>query len=149
MALDRNGLGNGRKFAAGLLDAYYQGAFSHSGVGRGLPPMNLLARLISLWSTKSLAQVAGEIARRCYAPVRVSAEPGARRLSTAEARGYIRAKATPVIRVAVASHLRHQSRQGDWSRAILIEKVTEQVVLAVLADVVARREEPARRQLAA
>jgi hypothetical protein len=111
--------------------------------------MRLLDQLEQLRRANRLAQLCRQIVGRSYAPVRESAEPGAARMSLAEARGYVRAKATPVLRAEIKSVLQSEPSLGAWAQEVLMEHASRHIVETVLKDVRRIATPPVVRRMAA
>lgn len=109
--------------------------------------MVLLSMLAEFRQARRLAQLVRHIVWRSYAPIREAAEVRVPQMSPAEARGYIRAKATPVLRAEVEDVLKNESGLGEWARPILFQHASDHVVQSVLSDLVRRepRKTTARR----
>lgn len=97
--------------------------------------MGLIGLLAGLWSAQAIAEVSRQIAQLSYATVRESVEGRTNGMSRAEARGYIRAKSTPVIRTEVETALARHSSLKESARQALVTQATERVVRAVHSDV--------------
>jgi hypothetical protein len=97
--------------------------------------MRLLDQLQQLRRANRLAQLCRQVVGRSYAPVREAAETSAAKMPLAEARGYIRAKATPVLRADIKIVLQSEPDLGAWAREVLLEHASRHIVESVLKDV--------------
>ncbi|HEV3005220.1 MAG TPA: hypothetical protein VGX78_12205 [Pirellulales bacterium] len=70
-------------------------------------------------------------------------------MSRAEARGYVRAKAAPVIRAEIAAMVKRHGRWTDGAQAVVYTQASERLVKAVLADVVRGQLRPGDKRRAA
>lgn len=96
--------------------------------------MGLRELIVALCNGPSIHELSRQLAQRSYAPVRESIGPHVLGFSRAEARGYVRAKAGPVIRTEAKIV---GSRHRDLSQAALatvIAQASDRVVQSVLAD---------------
>lgn len=97
--------------------------------------MRLLEQIQKLRRANRLAQLCRQVVGRSYAPVREASEPVALHMPLAEARGYVRAKATPVLRAEIKSVLQREKDLGDWAYGVLLEHASRHIVETVLKDV--------------
>jgi hypothetical protein len=96
--------------------------------------MSFFRLLKSLWQRQSVAELSRQIAGRTYPLVRETIDPQAVPIPRAEARGYIRAKATPVIRSQVKALLAAEGRLAAGLEPLLVAHAGERVVQSILAD---------------
>lgn len=111
--------------------------------------MTLFTFLARWWKAQPLAELARQVAQRSYALVRARVDHRAPAMSRAEARGYIRAQAMPVIRAEVDALLRRDPRIPGWARATLIAQASQRLVQSLLADVSRERSRRLERRRAA
>ena len=108
-----------------------------------------LKDLIITWCNRpSIAELSRQLAQRSYALVRESVGPETLHFSRAEARGYIRAKAGPVIRAeakVVAGRYRGMSKA---SLTAVVAQASDRVVQSVLGDLNRQRTRPALHRAA-
>jgi hypothetical protein len=97
--------------------------------------MRLLEQIQQLRRANRLAQLCRQVVGRSYAPVREASEPNAASMPLAEARGYVRAKATPVLRAEIKSILQSETSLGAWAHDALMEHASRHIVEIVLKDV--------------
>lgn len=93
---------------------------------------DLLARI---WNAPSVQELARQLAQRSYAAVRDSVEGRTWDMSRAEARGYVLAKAGPVLRSELAALA---GRTPNFSRQLqqtVFQHASQRVVQSVLADI--------------
>jgi hypothetical protein len=104
--------------------------------------------LKSLWQRESVAELSRQIAGRAYPFIRETIDPQAVPIPRAEARGYIRAKATPVIRSQVKVLLAAESRLAAGLAPLLVAHAGERVVQSILADLSPDKARQASRRAA-
>jgi hypothetical protein len=95
--------------------------------------MQLLHRLLGLLWGPTLRQRAQRLARDSYAQVRMLVEGRCAHLSPAEARGYLRARATPVLVAA----LRSQGGLSVRAQRLVLGMAGELLADVLLADLAA------------
>lgn len=110
--------------------------------------MNLLDRLTSLWSLPSIADLSRQVAQHSYALVRESVEMRAVSFARAEARGYIRAKAGPIIRAEAQALADRHPRLSPAAIGTIVSQAGERVVQTVLADIGRQRARETLRRVA-
>lgn len=109
--------------------------------------MSLWMKLVRRFTARSASQIAGEIARHAYSQVRHASERTAAQLQPAVARGYIRAKATPILRAYVDLARANEPALARVSTAHMLQLAGDLVVQSVWPDVATapRLREPERR----
>ncbi len=110
--------------------------------------MSLLGRFSSLWSIPSIADLSRQVAQRSYAVVRESVEARALSFARAEARGYIRAKAGPVIRAEINTLSERYPTLSAELRANIVAQASDRVVQTILADIGRQRARETLRRVA-
>ena len=111
--------------------------------------MSLLRNLWRRLTARSSQQVAAEIARQAYAQVRHASERVAASLQPAEARGYIRARATPILRPYIEAARRREPGLHRVPAAEMLRLTGDLVVQAVWPDIaMAGRLRESRRRAA-
>lgn len=111
--------------------------------------MSVLQVIIRFLAGHSERQAARDLARQVYAPVRELVEGRLQWMTRSEARGYIRAKAMPLVREVVRDAATASAEVARIPRHELTLAVGERVVQAVLADVGRTAFVPQERRLAA
>lgn len=106
--------------------------------------MGLLHAISTFWQKPAATELSRHVAQRAYAVVRENVEGRVVEFSRAEAQGYIRAKAGPVIRVEARTMAAKHRNLSPALIAMVISQATEWVAQSVLADVGRER---ARKQL--
>lgn len=102
-----------------------------------------------VFNSGSLSETSRQIARRCYASLHQVVEHRAMSMTRAEARGYIAAKARPIVRQEVESVIRTVHGIGAWARPVLVLQASEQLVHAVSSELVRERARKVRPRRAA
>lgn len=97
--------------------------------------MGLLHAISTLWQKPSVTELSRRLAQRAYAVVRENVEGRALDFSRAEAQGYIRAKAGPVVRVEARTLVAKHRNLSPALIDLMIAQATEWVAQSVLADV--------------
>lgn len=110
--------------------------------------MSLLNLLSSVWTLPTVADLARQVAQRSYAAVRESVEERAVAFARAEARGYIRAKAGPVIRSEATVLAARHPELSPSALATVISQASERVVQTILADIGRQRARQTLRRVA-
>ncbi len=110
--------------------------------------MSLLALLDQLRGTQRLDDAVAQIARRAYAPLREGCELLVPQMTRAEARGYIWAKARPIIALDPAA-IAGQAKLPATVQAMLTEQARDQATQEVLGDLMRQRLDRAARKRAA
>lgn len=96
--------------------------------------MGLRDLIVALCNGPSITELSRQLAQRSYGLVRESIGPHVLGFSRAEARGYVRAKAGPVIRAeAKIVALRHRGL-SPAALATIVAQASDRVVQSVLAD---------------
>ena len=97
--------------------------------------MSFIDFLSTFWGAPSVQELSRQLAQRTYAPVRDSVEGRTAGMSRAEARGYVMAKASPIIRAELAVLVgRTPKLKGGLQRTVL-HSASDRVVQSVLADI--------------
>ena len=102
---------------------------------------DLVARIRSVPSVQELAR---QLAQRTYAPVRDSVEGRTGDMSRAEARGYVLAKAGPILRSELAALAGRTPNLTATLQQTVFQHASGRVVQSVLADI---HREQVRREL--
>lgn len=110
--------------------------------------MSLLGMFSSVWSVPTIADLSRQVAQRSYAVVRDSVEVRALSFARAEARGYIRAKAGPVIRQETRSLAERYPKLSPLALTTIVTQASERVVQTVLADIGRQRARETLRRVA-
>jgi hypothetical protein len=97
--------------------------------------MGLFHSLLKLWHAPSATELARQLAQRAYAVVRENVECRALDFSRAEAQGYIRAKAGPVIRAEARTMIARHRNLPPAVVSLVIAEASDWVAQSVLADV--------------
>ena len=97
--------------------------------------MSWFETLFGFWNAPSPAELARQVAQRSYALVRELVEGHTWTMSRAEARGYVRAKAAPVIRAEIAALIERSGRLGEQGRSSVYNLASDRVIQSVLADI--------------
>ena len=111
--------------------------------------MSLFGSMIGFWNTPSPAELARQVAQRSYALVRELVEGRTWAMGRAEARGYVRAKAAPVIRAEIAALIERMGRRLECERATMYALASDRIVQSVLADMGRERKRQADSRRAA
>jgi hypothetical protein len=101
------------------------------------------------WSATSEQELARQIAQRSYAAVRESVEGRTWSMSRAEARGYVAAKAAPVIRSELASLALRTPRLHGRLQMAVYAHASDRLVQSILADVGRQKSRQPLRRAAA
>lgn len=88
----------------------------------------------ALFQAPSMAELSRQLAQRSYALVRESIGPQALSFSRAEARGYVRAKAAPVIRLEARVLAGRHPGLSAAKLATAVAHASDRVVQSVLTD---------------
>ncbi|HVA50309.1 MAG TPA: hypothetical protein VNH11_28400 [Pirellulales bacterium] len=96
--------------------------------------MGLKNWLDALCHAPSIAELSRQLAQRSYALVRDSVGPQVFAFSRAEARGYVRAKAAPVIRSEARALAGRYPGLSVASLGIAVSQASDRVVQSVLTD---------------
>jgi hypothetical protein len=110
--------------------------------------MGLFDVLAGIWGGPSVQDLARQIAQRSYAAVRESVEGRTWSMSRAEARGYVMAKAAPVIRSELAILAIRAPRLSDRTRSLVYDHASQRLVQSVLSDISRQQIRPALRRAA-
>ena len=110
--------------------------------------MSLFDRFSSVWSLPTIADLSRQVAQRSYALVRESVETRAIGFARAEARGYIRAKAGPIIRAETKILAGRHQGLSQAAIATVVAQAGERVVQTVLADLGRQRARETLRRVA-
>ncbi|HUY33101.1 MAG TPA: hypothetical protein VMV69_09990 [Pirellulales bacterium] len=97
--------------------------------------MSLFHSLFGFWNAPSPTELARQVAQRSYALVRDLVEGRTWAMSRAEARGYVRAKAGPVIRAEIAALIQRSGRLGEHGQSSVFALASDRVIQSVLADI--------------
>jgi hypothetical protein len=97
--------------------------------------MSWFESLFGFWNAPSPAELARQVAQRSYALVRELVEGRTWAMSRAEARGYVRAKAAPVIRAEITALIERSGRLGEHGRSSVYVLASDRVIQSVLADI--------------
>lgn len=87
----------------------------------------------------ALDRLAADLAEQALAAVLLRSRTRAAKMRTAEARGYIRARAAAVIHQQVDAELQHRPAAQGGYRADLIERATEAVIRLALGQLSTRQ----------
>ena len=104
--------------------------------------------LAGFWSGPSVQDLARQIAQRSYAAVRESVEGRTWSMSRAEARGYVAAKAAPVIRSELAILAIRVPRLSDRTQSLVYDHASQRLVQSVLSDISRLQTRPTLRRAA-
>lgn len=94
-------------------------------------------------------ELVGNISRRAYATVRNAVDKRVAQMCTAEARGYVRVKAMPIVRETAYIMLRRETRLPERERALICSTALERLVNAVVRDLRQGRPAAEGRRIAA
>lgn len=94
--------------------------------------MSWLDSLSELLGSRRVRVAAAQIARVTCDPLWEQVEHRVRTMSVPEARGYVRAKSTAIVRTQVDRTLRLERGLGEWARPSLSRQATDEVVELVL-----------------
>jgi hypothetical protein len=97
--------------------------------------MSVFGFLAGIWNIPSVGELSRQVAQRSYALVRESVHGRTSTMSRAEALGYVRAKAAPVIRAEVRSLATRIPRLGERGLGTVFAMSSDRVVHSVLADI--------------
>lgn len=97
--------------------------------------MGLLHAISTFWQKPAVTELSRHLAQRAYAVVRENVEGRTLDFSRAEAQGYIRAKAGPVIRVEARTLAAKHRNLSPALVALMIAHATDWVAQSVLADI--------------
>ncbi len=97
--------------------------------------MNFSDILARLWGAPSVQELARQLAQRTYAPIRDCVEGRTWGMSRAEARGYVLAKAGPIIRCELAGLADRTPSLNDRVQRMVFQHASHRVVQSVLADI--------------
>jgi len=103
----------------------------------------------AFWGVPSAPELARQIAQRSYAAVRESVEERTWSMSRAEARGYVTAKAAPVIRSELAILALRTPRLHGGLRTAVYAYASDRLVQSILADVGRQKSRQPLRRAAA
>ena len=104
----------------------------------------MLLDLVAQWLVaRRVPTLAKELAEAVVGPVRHAVGSRAGAMPRAEAMGYIRGKATPIIDDYLAIALRTKRGVSSTTRLQLVEEVSDRVVRLVLEDVLRAKWMPA------
>ena len=109
--------------------------------------MGFFDAVAGIWGGPSVQDLARQIAQRSYAAVRESVEGRTWSMSRAEARGYVMAKAAPVVRTELAILAIRTPRLSDRAQSLVYDHASQRLVQSVLADL-SRQARPALRRAA-
>lgn len=109
--------------------------------------MRLFDAVAGFWGGPSVQDLARQIVQRSYAAVRESVEGRTWSMSRAEARGYVMAKAAPVIRTELAILAIRVPHLSDRNQTLVYDHASQRLVQSVLADLT-RQARPTLRQAA-
>lgn len=98
-------------------------------------PMSLFDILAGFGGLPTVSELARQIAQRSYALVRESVDARTSAMTRAEARGYVWAKAMPVIRGEIETLRQRHPRLTTDACGRVIELASQRVVQSVLTDV--------------
>ncbi|MGH8165072.1 MAG: hypothetical protein ACREP1_12145 [Rhodanobacteraceae bacterium] len=96
--------------------------------------MGLRDIFVALCNGPSIAELSRQLAQRSYAAVREGVGPRTMAYSPAEARGYVRAKAGPVIRSEARIVAKRHPGLSRANLATIEAQAGDRVVQTVLAD---------------
>ena len=96
--------------------------------------MGLRELIVALCNGPSVGELARQLAQRTYAAVRESIGSHVLTFSRAEARGYVRAKANPVIRAEATLLANRYAGLSQARLATVVVQASDRVVQSVLAD---------------
>lgn len=97
--------------------------------------MSLFDILAGFGGLPTVSELARQIAQRSYALVRESVDARTSAMTRAEARGYVWAKAMPVIRGEIETLRQRHPRLTTDACGRVIELASQRVVQSVLTDV--------------
>jgi hypothetical protein len=108
--------------------------------------MNVLQSLFSFRSARTVQQLTVEIAGRSWPRIWQRVAHRAPQMTTAEARGYVRAHSASVVQELVAAALRSRPSLPASLADVLVERVTDLVLAQSAAEIQRmRRAVPLRR----
>lgn len=96
--------------------------------------MGLRELIVALCNGPSVGELSRQLAQRTYAAVRESVGSHVLAFSRAEARGYVRAKANPVIRSEVMLLANRYAGLSQARLAAVVSQASDRVVQSVLVD---------------
>jgi hypothetical protein len=111
--------------------------------------MSLFNSIFGFWNAPSAAELARQVAQRSVALACELVGQRTSAMGRAEARGYVRTKAAPVIRAEIAAMVARHRRLNDHALAVVYSQASERVVKAVLADLARGRLRPSDTRRAA
>ena len=101
--------------------------------------MRLFTLLARATTTRLVEDLSQQISRRLYAPLREACAVAVGRMSRAEARGYLWAKAQPVVTLEVARVMAWHKGPTGGVEALVAQQARERLVQQVLADLLAEK----------
>ncbi|HUY88445.1 MAG TPA: hypothetical protein VMV10_06905 [Pirellulales bacterium] len=104
--------------------------------------------LAGFWGGPSVQDLARQIAQRSYAAVRESVEGRTWSMSRGEARGYVTAKAAPIVRSELAILAIRVPRLSEGTQSLVYAHASERLVQSVLADLGRQKSRQTLRQAA-
>ncbi len=111
--------------------------------------MGLINFLADLRALRLVDELNQQLARRAYGLLREVCEMRVPGMSHAEARGYVWAKARPIVSVEVASAAKMHPALGPAALIALHERTHDRVVRAVVSDLLRERTRQVGRRRAA
>ena len=96
--------------------------------------MGLKDLIVTLCSGPSVTELSRQLAQRAYAAARDSIGPHILDWSRAEARGYVRAKAGPVLRAEAALLVSRHRGISQARLTAVVSQASDRVVQSLLAD---------------
>lgn len=101
--------------------------------------MGVFDQLFALRAARHVRQLAAEIAHRCWPNIQPRLGPMMLQMSPAEARGYVRAHSSPLVRSSVDAALLADPALGEWAREELIAQALETIIQKSAAITVEQR----------
>jgi hypothetical protein len=101
--------------------------------------MRLFTLLARATMTRLVEDLSQQISRRLYAPLRDACAQTVQRMSHAEARGYLWAKAQPAVTLEVARVMAWHKGPTGGVEALVAQQARERLVQQVLADLLEER----------
>jgi hypothetical protein len=111
--------------------------------------MGLISFLADLRATHQVDELTQQLARQTYGVLRDLCEARMPGMTHAEARGYVWAKARPIISTQVAAVAIAQPALGPGALAMLSERTHDRVVRTVVSDLMRERAQQMHRRRAA
>jgi hypothetical protein len=140
-----------RPFRKLLPPAHSQTARAGMGIflGKGIRSMPLLTFLADLRAARIVDEITQNVARQTYGTLRQICERRVLTMTHAEARGYVWAKARPVVATEVAAVAVVQPTISPRTLHMLSERTHDRLVQSVVSDLMRERAEQKRSRRAA